>query len=137
LETRESEKQRISFQHSQVPQARAADQQHAHQRQGDAERPIVAIELANRKHLLEAFGEARPIQEAPEQLDSAVRAELLMEASQAEGGEISNDYPLVSSIVAYLLVHQSRKNASSAHSTRRQLKSFKTTSAHASHRKRR
>jgi hypothetical protein len=38
VKARDSEKQRISFQHPQVPQARAADQQHAHQRQRDVER---------------------------------------------------------------------------------------------------
>jgi hypothetical protein len=41
-------------------------------------------------------------------------------ARRAQGREISNDYPLVSSIAAYVLVHQTRTNASSAHSTRRQ-----------------
>lgn len=77
METREAQKQRIVLQQAQVSQPRAAEQEHPHQRQRDAERSVVAIEPADREHVLESFGKARAIEEAPKQFDAAVRAELL------------------------------------------------------------
>ncbi len=98
VETGESEKQRISLQDLQVTQARPAEQQHPHQGQRDPKRPVVTIELADREHLLEPFGKARPIEESAKQLDSAMRAEFLFgENDRKIGLDTTANRPFLSS----------------------------------------
>ena len=78
LQAGKAQEDRIALQHPQVPQPGASEQEHADQRQRDAERSVVAVELADREHLSEPLREARAIDEAPKQLEPTVRAQLLV-----------------------------------------------------------
>jgi hypothetical protein len=71
-----------------MPETSATEQEHANEGQGDAERSVVSIELPNGEHLLESIRKARVIDEAPEQLEASVRAELLF---REDDGEITLD----------------------------------------------
>ena len=68
---------RIVCQEAQVTKPASAYDQHRHQRKRHAIRPVVAIELPHREHLLELLKEARSLHELPNDLQTAVGGQLL------------------------------------------------------------
>jgi hypothetical protein len=78
LQPGEAQEDRISLQKREVAQPRATHEQHPDQRQGDLKRAVVAVEAANREDVPGPLRKTRVIDEAPEHLESAVRAQLFL-----------------------------------------------------------
>jgi hypothetical protein len=78
LQPGKAKKQRVALEIPKMPKPRAAEQQHAHQRQRDPKGAVVAVEAADREDSLQPLREARAVHEASEQLEASVGAELLL-----------------------------------------------------------
>ena len=75
MKLREAENERVLLLVRQMAQPLPAHDQHGDQGEGHAEGAVIGVELADGVQLAEPLEEARAIEETPDHLQTAVRAE--------------------------------------------------------------